>query len=118
MINGNLIEKIDALGLNGLYKSAKGFARCKPDQKARLVQFIRDNDQKVAMVGDGANDCAAIKQADIGISFADTDASYSSPFSSMTSSLDCIPKVLLEGRCATSICNDVVNWYIVVGMLK
>lgn len=34
------------------------------------------------MVGDGANDCAAIKVADIGISFAETDASYSAPFSS------------------------------------
>jgi P-type E1-E2 ATPase len=34
------------------------------------------------MVGDGANDCSAIKQAHIGVSFISTDASFSAPFSS------------------------------------
>jgi|APCry1669189070_1035195.scaffolds.fasta_scaffold483215_1 cation-transporting ATPase 13A2 len=36
-----------------------------------------------AMVGDGANDCSAIKYADVGISFVDNDGSISAPFSSM-----------------------------------
>lgn len=32
------------------------------------------------MIGDGANDCAAIKTADVGMSFGGTDAGYSAAF--------------------------------------
>ena len=32
------------------------------------------------MIGDGANDCQAIRQANIGISFLSTDSSFASPF--------------------------------------
>jgi cation-transporting ATPase 13A2 len=47
------------------------------------------------MIGDGANDCSAIREADIGISFSDADGSFSAPFTSMSTSLECVVKVLL-----------------------
>jgi len=34
------------------------------------------------MIGDGANDCEAIQQGEIGISFNLSDSAFSSPFSS------------------------------------
>ncbi len=53
------------------------------------------------MCGDGANDCPAIKAANLGISFAATDASISAPFSSMSPSINCVEKIMLEGKCTT-----------------
>ncbi len=44
------------------------FAKLTPDQKARIVAVLRDNGHTVGFMGDGINDAAAMKSADIGIS--------------------------------------------------
>lgn len=79
--------------------STKVFARVKPDQKGKIIESLKNfTSFGVAMVGDGANDCAALKKADVGISFTQADASFAAPFISLDSSISCIEKVLLEGR--------------------
>lgn len=42
------------------------FARMAPDQKQLLVEQLQKVDYTVAMCGDGANDCAALKAAHAG----------------------------------------------------
>lgn len=44
------------------------FAKLTPDQKARVVFVLRENGHTVGFMGDGINDAAAMKAADIGIS--------------------------------------------------
>mgnify|MGYP004520624511 FL=1 len=44
------------------------FAKLTPDQKARVVSILRENGHTVGFMGDGINDAAAMKAADIGIS--------------------------------------------------
>ena len=46
------------------------FARTKPNDKAKIVLVYQHMNKKVAMCGDGANDCGALKQADIGLSLS------------------------------------------------
>lgn len=44
------------------------FAKLSPDQKARVVTVLRNSGHTVGFMGDGINDAAAMKSADIGIS--------------------------------------------------
>ena len=44
------------------------FAKLTPDQKSRVVSVLRENGHTVGFMGDGINDAAAMKDADIGIS--------------------------------------------------
>ncbi|GLG97387.1 Calcium-transporting ATPase sarcoplasmic/endoplasmic reticulum type [Gryllus bimaculatus] len=81
---------------------AKGtvFARMSPDQKTQLIEALQDLDYVVAMVGDGANDCGALKTAHVGVSLSEAEASVAAPFTSRSANIECIVHLLCEGRCA------------------
>jgi len=52
------------------------------------------------MVGDGANDCGALKAAHAGISLSDAESSVASPFTSKEPSVECVQRLLRESRAA------------------
>ncbi|XP_040389701.1 polyamine-transporting ATPase 13A2 isoform X4 [Cygnus olor] len=76
------------------------FARMSPDQKTQLVCSLQELNYCVGMCGDGANDCGALKAADVGISLSEAEASVASPFTSRLANIECVPTVIREGRCS------------------
>ncbi|XP_040444906.1 polyamine-transporting ATPase 13A2 isoform X2 [Falco naumanni] len=76
------------------------FARMLPDQKTQLVCSLQELNYCVGMCGDGANDCGALKAADVGISLSEAEASVASPFTSRVANIECVPTVIREGRCS------------------
>ena len=76
------------------------FARMGPDQKAQLIDELKKIDYQVVMCGDGANDCGALRTANVGVSLSDSEASVAAPFTASCGDISCIPELIREGRAA------------------
>ena len=68
MLLGSDLEKMTDAELARAAASTDVFAKLTPNQKARVVSILRESGHTVGFMGDGINDAAAMKAADIGIS--------------------------------------------------
>ena len=76
------------------------FGRVSPEQKAAIVEALKENGKTVAMTGDGVNDVIALKKADCSIAMASgADATKcSSHLVLMDSDFSHMPEIVEEGR--------------------
>jgi Mg2+-importing ATPase len=68
MLLGADIESMNDRQLAAAVEKTNVFARLTPAQKDRIVRILRGNGHVVGFMGDGINDAAALRTADIGIS--------------------------------------------------
>ena len=68
MLLGSDLEHMNDAELAKAAETTDVFAKLTPDQKSRVVSVLRENGHTVGFMGDGINDAAAMKAADIGIS--------------------------------------------------
>ncbi|KAG7195472.1 uncharacterized protein KQ657_003234 [Scheffersomyces spartinae] len=87
------VDQVNTLLLKGSI-----FARMSPDEKHELVERLQALDYTVGFCGDGANDCGALKAADVGISLSEAEASVAAPFTSRIFEVSCVVNVIKEGR--------------------
>ncbi|KAI1138954.1 hypothetical protein F5Y05DRAFT_383131 [Hypoxylon sp. FL0543] len=86
--------------MQSMLVKGKVFARMSPDEKHELVEKLQSIDYCCGFCGDGANDCGALKAADVGISLSEAEASVAAPFTSRVFDIRCVPDVIREGRAA------------------
>ncbi|KAG1698370.1 hypothetical protein DVH05_014873 [Phytophthora capsici] len=81
----------------------KVFARVRPHQKTWIVETLMTRHGAcVAMCGDGANDCGALKAAHVGLALSKDDAALVAPFTSRSLRVSDAVELLREGRGALS----------------
>ena len=68
MLLGSDLDSMTDEALARAAETTDVFAKLTPDQKSRVVSVLRGNGHTVGFLGDGINDAAAMKSADIGIS--------------------------------------------------
>ena len=66
-LNGDELMTMDEATLREKVKKTTLFTRMFPEAKLKIIQALKDNNQIVAMTGDGVNDGPALKSAHIGI---------------------------------------------------
>lgn len=100
MLLGSDLENMSDNELAKAAEKTDVFAKLTPDQKARVVSVLREAGHTVGFMGDGINDAAAMKSADIGIS-VDTAvdvAKESADIILLEKDLMVLEKGLIEGR--------------------
>jgi cation-transporting P-type ATPase I len=88
------------------------FARVSPEQKLRIVEALQADGKVVAMTGDGTNDAAAIRLADIGIGVAasgSTAARTAADLVLAEADVRRIYEAVLEGRALWTRVRDAVS---------
>ena len=119
-ISGLDLEKISDKQLDKIVLKTSVFARISPNDKLRIVNSIKRNNNIVAMTGDGVNDAPALKSADIGISMgkSGTDvARESSDMILLDDNFKTIEYAIKEGRRIYSNIQKVIQ-YLLAGNIS
>jgi soluble P-type ATPase len=101
-----------------ILKNGRVFARMAPEHKALLVEAYKKEGFTTLMCGDGANDCAALRTAHVGVSLSEEDASIAAGFTSLTPDVSCIFELLKEGKCSLTTSIQTFKYMMLYSMIQ
>jgi cation-transporting P-type ATPase E len=99
-ISGEELTRMDAAQLAQAAQENSIFGHITPQQKAQLVQALRERGHSVAMIGDGVNDVLALKRANLGIAMQSGSAATRgvADIVLLADSFAALPAVFREGQ--------------------
>jgi cation-transporting ATPase I len=112
VVTGETLDRLDDDGYQRRIGEAAVFARVSPEQKVRLVRALRRTGRVVAMTGDGTNDAAAIRAADVGVAITGRGAAAAQGAADLLLAdpdLDRLAGGLIEGRRMWDAVSDAVS---------
>ncbi|MBP7152560.1 MAG: HAD-IC family P-type ATPase [Paludibacteraceae bacterium] len=77
VVTGVDLSKMSDAELDKTIQTTNIFARVAPEHKLRLVKALQNNNEVVAMTGDGVNDAPSLKQSNVGVAMGITGTSVS-----------------------------------------
>jgi len=111
VVTGPELAGLDEQARTALVTQASVFARVSPEQKLRIIGALQRAGRVVAMTGDGANDAAAIRLADVGIGMAahgSVSARTAADLVLTTPDVSLLLDALVEGRAMWGRVRDAV----------
>ena len=100
IVLGSQVDQLSDEELKWIAESATLFAKVSPTQKARIIHALKTGGHVVGFLGDGINDAAALREADVGISVntAVDIAKESADIILLEKNLSVLEEGVLEGR--------------------
>ena len=112
VVTGYELAAQDRAGRARLLHDAAIVARVAPEQKLQVVEALQQAGRTVAMVGDGSNDAAAIRAADIGVGIAARGSAAARNAADLvltTDDLTVLRHAVIEGRALWDSVADAVS---------